>query len=79
MISVESRILSTLQHSNVINFFEALYSEECEKLFIVLEFCSKGSLSGLGRAEKGESWDERLKGIVKQSVEGLAFRRSVNT
>lgn len=74
MISIESRLLSKLHHHNVIKFYEALYSEEYEKLCIVLEFCSRGSLHSIISNESSlDGWADKVKMIVRQCIDGLYY------
>lgn len=44
MINSEIGFLKKLVHPNIIKFYEAIYSVETEKIFLVMENCSKGSL-----------------------------------
>lgn len=44
MVNAETNLLLRLKHPNIINFKEAIYSPEKERMFVVLEYCSKGSL-----------------------------------
>lgn len=58
MLKVEVNIMRMLDHPNIIKFYEALYSEEYERLYLILEFCEKGSLLGFIRSKEAEvdSW-----------------------
>ena len=44
MVNAEISLLMRLRHPNIIQLKEAIYSAEKERMFIVLEYCSKGSL-----------------------------------
>lgn len=44
LINAEINLLLYLKHPNVVQFKEAIYSVEKERIFIVLEYCAKGSL-----------------------------------
>lgn len=44
MVNCEIELLIKLRSPNIIGFEEAIYAVEKQRIFIVLEFCSKGSL-----------------------------------
>lgn len=44
MVNAEINLLLRLRHPNIILFREAIFSPEKERMFIVLEYCSSGSL-----------------------------------
>lgn len=44
MINCETSLLRKLKSPNIIGFEEVIHSPDKERVFIVLEYCSKGSL-----------------------------------
>lgn len=46
--------MRTLDHPNIIKLYEALYNEEYERLYLILEYCEKGSLLGFIKSKEAE-------------------------
>jgi serine/threonine protein kinase len=58
MVNAETNLLLKLRHPHVVQFKEAIYSPEKERMFIVLEYCSKGSLLAiLNNRLTAEDWE----------------------
>ena len=76
-------------HKNVVRLFEILHDEEKEKIYLVMEYCSKGSIMDynertgvfsinkayIKEEEKGHYMEEVLKGFLKDLAEGLEFSK----
>lgn len=43
-VKTEIAILKSLDHPNIVKMYEALEDENSKKIYLVLEYCSKGSL-----------------------------------
>jgi serine/threonine protein kinase len=76
MINAEINLLLKLKHPNIILFREAIYSQEKERIFIVLEYCAKGSLlniySNQMTVEETE-WHREVHGYFLQMIEAISF------
>lgn len=71
-----------LKHKNVIQLKEAIYSSEKERMFIVLQYCSKGSLITVLNAKlttPDQIWMEEVRGYFRQMVDAIAFSTFIKT
>lgn len=76
MVNAEISLLMRLRHPNIIQLKEAIYSAEKERMFIVLEYCSKGSLLTVLNSRltvEDEEWHEEVRGYFRQMVEAISF------
>lgn len=82
MINAEINLLLRLRHPNIIQFREAVYAQEKERIFIVLEYCAKGSLLNILNAKltlSDEDWHREVHGYFLQMVEAIAFSTTLST
>lgn len=78
MINAEINLLLRLRHPNIIQFREAIYANEKERIFIVLEYCAKGSLLNILYAKltlSDEEWQREVFGYLLQMVEAISFSK----
>ena len=78
MINAEINLLLRLRHPNIIQFREAIYANEKERIFIVLEYCAKGSLLNILNAKltlSDEEWQREVFGYLLQMVEAISFSK----
>lgn len=77
MLRVEVDLLKMFSHPNIVQFFEALYSEEFERLYIVLEYCSKGSLLSYIQSKEANcpEWEEVAKKICYEMSVGIHYSK----
>jgi len=78
MINAEINLLLRLRHPNIIQFREAIYANEKERIFIVLEYCAKGSLLNIFNAKltlSDEEWQREVFGYLLQMVEAISFSK----
>lgn len=76
MVNSEVSLLIKLKHPNVIGFREAIFSSEKERMFLVLEYCHRGSMLSLVNQHLTLTeweWMEVVRKNFIQMVEGIAF------
>jgi serine/threonine protein kinase len=76
MINAEINLLLRLRHPNIIQFREAVFAQEKERIFIILEYCARGSLLNILNARitvPDEEWHLEVQGYFAQMVEALSF------
>lgn len=75
MINSEISLLIKLKSENIIGFEEAIYLESKQRVFIVLEYCSKGSIqkfiSPPSPEKSFEQWQSYVKKYMFQIAKGL--------
>ncbi|OHS97372.1 CAMK family protein kinase [Tritrichomonas foetus] len=71
----EIRILRLLKHESIINIYE--HFEDCGLLFIVLEYCAKGSLKTFSKTSEWKKLSEHdRKNIYYQIFSGISYIHS---
>jgi serine/threonine protein kinase len=76
MINAEINLLLRLRHPSIIQFREAIYAQEKERIFIVLEYCARGSLLNILNARltaSEEEWHREVQVYFAQMAEAIAF------
>lgn len=71
MINAEINLLMRLRHPNIVQLREAIHAQEKERIFIVLEYCAKGSLLNILNSRltlSDEEWHQEVKGYFAQMV-----------
>lgn len=71
----ETRFLASLQHKSIVTFYHNFYEEEI--LYLVMEYCSGGSLDNLISSKKNIQFDDALK-IAIDICEVFEFIHSKN-
>lgn len=69
LIENEIKIISTLSHPNLLSFIK---KEHKNKLMIVTEYCSGGTLYDFLK-KKGKIKEMEVKGLMKQIIEGCRY------
>jgi serine/threonine protein kinase len=72
--------LIKLRSPNIVGFEEAIYSAEKQRIFIVLEYCSKGSLLKIINGAAGvpvAEWHKTAKKYFIQMTKGLLKSNSL--
>lgn len=80
MINSEISMLIKLKSPNIIGFEEAIYFPDKQRVFIVLEYCSKGTILKYMQGSTTVSfaeWQIRVKPIMKQIAQGILKSRSI--
>ena len=65
-------IMAPLHHPNLVRLFGGVWNEGADKLCIVLEFCSNGSLKSFLRKKAG-TWTGMRHGLALDTAKGLAY------
>ena len=65
-------IMAPLHHPNLVRLFGGVWNEGADKLCIVLEFCSNGSLKSFLRKKAG-TWTGMRHGLAVDTAKGLAY------
>ena len=81
MVNAETNLLLKLRHPHIIQFKEAIYAAEKERMFIVLEYCSQGSLLSILHNRltvEDNQWHQEVRGYFKQMVEAIALSTDEN-
>lgn len=88
MINTEMRLLKKLSDSpHIVRHHSSIFSSEKEKIFIVLEHCSKGSLLKISQDEgsfnrknkdKVERWFNTVLMYFRQLVNGISFSKNMS-
>ena len=76
MVNAETNLLMKLRHPSIVQFKEAIYSPEKERMFIVLEYCSKGSLLAIYNnrlTTEDDVWHSEVRGYFRKMVEAISF------
>jgi serine/threonine-protein kinase 11 len=68
----EIRIMTQINHQNIIKLKEILFSEENNRIYIVMEYASCGSLDQILKIE-GKISEKNSSIIFKQIIKGLAY------
>jgi len=79
MVNAETNLLLKLRHPNIIQFKEAIYSPEKERMFIILEYCSQGSLLSIMHNRitvEDSEWQKEVRGYFRQIVKAVAFSKN---
>ena len=76
MVNAETNLLLKLRHPHVIQFKEAIYAPEKERMFIVLEYCSQGSLLSIMHNRltvEDQEWHQEVRSYFRQMIDALSF------
>ena len=65
-------IMAPLHHPNLVRLFGGVWNEGADKLCIVLEFCSNGSLKSFLKGNAG-TWTGMRHGLAVDTAKGLAY------
>ena len=65
-------IMAPLHHPNLVRLFGGVWNEGADKLCIVLEFCSNGSLRSFLQKKAG-TWIGMRHGLAVDTAKGLAY------
>ena len=65
-------IMAPLHHPNLVRLLGGVWNEGADKLCIVLEFCSNGSLKYFLRKKAG-TWTGMHRGLAVDTAKGLAY------
>jgi serine/threonine protein kinase len=76
-LDIEIKIMKSLDHPNIIKFYDVLYSDNKEYIFIILEYCENGDFSKLVNSHKTEN-ENKIKYYMKQLRDGLEYLRNNN-
>lgn len=72
----EIAIMKKLKHPNIVRLHEVIDDEECDNMFIVMEFIEKGPVLRIdenGNAKSGPCSATRARVYLKQVLEGLEY------
>ena len=66
-------IMAPLHHPNLVRLWGGVWNEGADKLCIVLEFCSNGSLKSSFLKGKAGTWTGMHRGLAVGTAKGLAY------
>lgn len=76
----EIAISKKLNHSNIVKLYEVIEDEEYKKLYMIMEYCEKGSLKNemVKKNKKGIGMNEKeAKVLFKGIIRGLDYCKFV--
>lgn len=68
-----AQIMAPLHHENLIRLFGGVWNEGVDKLCIVLEYCSAGSLKTLLKKDGSGTWEGLRHNLALGSARGLEY------